>query len=176
VIEAAHARGVSVLVVQGERGFCDWDPDMLDAVCWPAAPHQVDALRGMSEGWRDAIAAAGAAGPTVLLGYSNGAFAAARVAVEPTWIPEIETYVIAMGGLQGEMDPMTRPRAALLLRAAEDDPHHRRTMEELSDRLSRAGIGHDFVLREGGHALADSDITAAIDAIVGVNSAAAGRE
>lgn len=159
VIERAHANGFGVLVVQGERGHCDWDPSMRDAVCWPIEPRQRGRLRELAATWPlDALPR-----PRVALGYSNGAFAVAALASEK--IVELEGWTIVGGGLRGELgaSPSSAP---WLLVAGEDDPHHRQTMVALHRALLDAGRSHEHVLRPGGHALSDADVERAL-ALVG---------
>jgi hypothetical protein len=155
VIERAHSQGFGVLVVQGERGHCDWDPSMQDAVCWPIEARQRGRLRELSARWPlDALPR-----PRVALGYSNGAFAVAALASEK--IVELEGWAIVGGGLRGELG--VRPSSApWLLVAGEDDPHHRETMEALHRALLDAGRPHEHVQRPGGHALEEADVDRAL--------------
>ncbi|MCU0674795.1 MAG: hypothetical protein MUE69_18655 [Myxococcota bacterium] len=155
VIERARASGFGVLVVQGERGHCDWDPSMHEAVCWPIEVRQRGRLRELAATWPlDALPR-----PRVALGYSNGAFAVAALASER--IVELEGWAVVGGGLRGELgaNPSLAP---WLLVAGEDDPHHRQTMEALHGAMLDAGRAHEHVLRPGGHALVDADVERAL--------------
>jgi poly(3-hydroxybutyrate) depolymerase len=155
VIERAHADGFGVLVVQGERGHCDWDPSMRDAVCWPIEARQRGRLRELAATWPlDALPR-----PRVALGYSNGAFAVAALASER--IVELEGWAVVGGGLRGELGANPSP-APWLLVAGEDDPHHRQTMDALHRALLDAGRSHEHVSRPGGHALVDADVDRAL--------------
>ncbi|MCB9618710.1 MAG: hypothetical protein H6721_10965 [Sandaracinus sp.] len=155
VIERAHARGFGVLVVQGERGLCDWDASMRDAVCWPIEAHQRARLRELVATWP----LADLPQPRVALGYSNGGFAVAALASDR--LVELEAWAVVGGGLRGELGA-TPSAAPWLLVAGEDDPHHRETMESLRDTMVAAGRELELVLRPGGHALQANDVDRAL--------------
>ncbi len=125
-------------------------------------PTQRRARRGFFARMKPAMTAArtrlGAGGPNHLLGFSNGAYFAALIATRS--FGPFDAIAIAHGG------PVQPTRAAgttppLLLITADDDPSDGE-MRQLDAELVREKWPHEFVGREGAHALLDWDVDIAL--------------
>jgi predicted esterase len=160
VARLGNARGFGVLAVRGLQGECT-QPELADAWCWPSNPRVADHGSRFIARIEPAIAAAKervGAGPTFLLGFSNGAYFATLIATRSLRL--FDAVTIAHGGPV----PPTRaagPRPPLLLITADDDPSDGE-MQQLHAELGHEKWAHELVSREGGHALPDWDVNMAL--------------
>ncbi len=160
VARLGNARGFGVLAVRGRQGECT-QPELADTWCWPSNPRVADDGSRFVARIEPAVAAAKeriGAGPTFLLGFSNGAYFATLIATRGLRV--FDAITIAHGGPV----PPTRaagPRPPLLLITADDDPSDGE-MQQLHAELAREKWAHELVSREGGHALPDWDVNIAL--------------
>jgi predicted esterase len=160
VARLATAKGFAVLALRGVQGECT-QPDLAEHWCWPSNPRNADhgpAFVGRFEPAMRAARERVGNGRTVLLGFSNGAYFATLIATRA--LGSFDAIAIAHGG---PVAP-THARGAkppVLLITADDDPSDGE-MQELDSELSRDHWAHEFVGREGGHALPDWDISVAL--------------
>jgi predicted esterase len=160
VTTRALRRGFAVLAVHGRVGECSAH-EYASQVCWPSNERDADDGPGFVAEWKEAIATAeqrGATGNRYVLGFSNGGYFAGLLA-EREWFPAA-AYVIARGG---PVMPVTAAgkKSPILLILSEDDPSYEE-MVRLDEELSRAGWYHELYRSSGDHALADTDIEAAM--------------
>jgi predicted esterase len=160
VARLGNAHGFGVLAVRGLQGECT-QSELADTWCWPSNPRVADHGSRFVARIEPAIAAAKervGAGPTFLLGFSNGAYFATLIATRSLRV--FDAITIAHGGPV----PPTRatgPRPPLLLITADDDPSDGE-MQQLHAELGREKWAHELVSREGGHALPDWDVNMAL--------------
>ncbi len=160
VARLGNARGFGVLAVRGLQGECT-QPELADTWCWPSNPRVAEHGSRFMARIEPAIVAAKeriGAGPTYLLGFSNGAYFATLIATRG--LRAFDAIAIAHGG------PVPPTRAAgarppLLLITADDDPSDGE-MQQLHAELGREKWAHELVSREGGHALPDWDVNVAL--------------
>lgn len=161
VARIANGRGMTVLALRGQRGECT-QAAAKTSFCWPSNPDNVADAPVFAAGVAGAIAEAekliGPATRRLLLGFSNGGYFAAILATRSL----VPFDAIAIAGA-GAPPPYTTPekRPPILLLGADEDPSVE-SLLELDRALTRAGWAHVLVGREGGHALADSDVTHAV--------------
>ncbi len=162
VAHLGNAKGYAVLAMRGTQGECTQE-ELVDMWCWPSNPRNVDHGPAFFERIKPAMAAArgrlgGAAGPNVLLGFSNGAYFAALIATRS--LGPFDAIAIAHGGpVQPTHAVGTTP--PVLLITADDDPSDGE-MRQLDAELTREKWAHELVSREGGHALPDWDVEIAL--------------
>jgi predicted esterase len=111
--------------------------------------------------WTTPLAVAaerGAHGRRYVFGFSNGGYFSGLLA-ERAWL-NAGAFVVARGG---PVSPVKASGAKLplLLTLSEGDPSHDE-MVKLDDELTREEWPHEVFVSEGGHALPDSDIQAAV--------------
>jgi predicted esterase len=161
VARLGNAKGFGVLALRGVQGECTQE-ELADTWCWPSNPRNVDHGEAFFARMKPAMTAArtrlGAGGPNHLLGFSNGAYFAALIATRS--FGPFDAIAIAHGG------PVQPTRAAgttppLLLITADDDPSDGE-MRQLDAELVREKWPHEFVGREGAHALLDWDVDIAL--------------
>jgi len=160
VARMGTARGFGVLALRGTQGECT-QPELADTWCWPSNPRNADHGAAYVERFAPALQAAKAQlgdGPTVLLGFSNGAYFATLIATRGLF--HFDAIAIAHGG------PVPPTRAAgvtppLLLLTADDDPSDGE-MRQLDSELAREKWPHELVSREGTHELPEVDIDFAL--------------
>ena len=168
VTRRAEAAGMRVLALYGERGHCTWEERPDDFFCWPQEESQGEAARRVTRAWPALVARARrqsvAAGPTWLVGYSNGAFMASRALVDGL-TPTFDGVAILLGGVRGPVGRSagTPPRVVML--AGTTDEHHRVTAAEASKAFGEAGWAHLLRVRDGGHALTPGDVDWALTAL-----------
>lgn len=156
VARIANARGYALLAVRGKRGECT-DPTISDFVCWPSNEKNAEDGAAFAKKIGIAIAATReklGAGPTFLLGFSNGAYFATLTATRALY--PFDAIVIAHGG-PVQPTKATGPRMPLLLITADDDPSNDE-MIRLDEELARERWPRTFITREGGHELPEWDI------------------
>ena len=154
------AMGFGVLAMRGVQGECKAQ-ELADTWCWPSSPVNAEDGAAFVKRFEPAIAAAKAelgGGPTVLLGFSNGAYFATLIATRG--LAPFDAIAIAHGG---PVPPTRATRTAppLLLLTADDDPSDGE-MRQLDAELTRERWPHELVSREGGHALPESDVKLAL--------------
>lgn len=160
VAQHATARGFAVLALRGEQGECA-AVELKDYWCWPSNErNQADGPAFVAR-WTTALEAARkrmGPGPNMLLGFSNGAYFAVLIATRA--LAAFEAVVVAHGGPVEPIHAQGVPIPMLLITADDDasDPE----MQRLDTELSQASWPHALVAREGGHALPDWDIDAAL--------------
>jgi len=159
VARGANKRGLAVLAVRGARGECN-APGLADYWCWPSNERNADDGPAFVAGFDAALAAARARlgpGSNVLFGFSNGGYFAALIAARA--LAPFDAVAIAHGG---PVEPVVaRPKQApMLLITADDaaDPE----MRKLDAELGGVSWPHALIARDGGHALPDWDIDAAM--------------
>ena len=150
-----------MLALRGREGACSAAPELASRVCWPS--NESSAARGpavVSE-WGPALRVAearGATGQRYLLGFSNGGFFVGLLAVRG-WF-QASGFAVANAGPVEPVHALAEKPPMLLL-SADDDPSQE-GMLRLDDELTREGWGHEHYAREGGHALTDDEIDAAL--------------
>jgi predicted esterase len=146
--------------MRGVQGECT-QPELADTWCWPSNPRNAQDGPAFVERFEPAIREARTrlgTGWTVLLGFSNGAYFSSLIATRA--LTPFDAIAIAHGGpvqpthAVGSMPP-------LLLITADDDPSDGE-MQQLHSELERERWLHEFVGREGGHALPDWDVAMAL--------------
>ncbi len=163
VARLATARGWAVLAVRGRQGQCT-APEVRDYWCWPSNERVVDAgpefVAGFSVALEEAEARLSDAGKgkRFLLGFSNGGYFAALIATRAL----LPFDAVAIAGA-GPVEPTRAegPMPPILLVTADSDPSVT-SMMLLDDELARARWPHAIVTRDGGHALIDGDVSAAL--------------
>ncbi len=161
VAELGRAKGFAVLALRGHVGQCS-APEYATRVCWPSNERNQDAGPEFVAEWRAPLRLAalrGARGPRYVLGFSNGGYFAGLLA-ERGWF-DAGAFVVARGG---PVEPVnaTGAKYPMLLTLSEADPSHDE-MIKLDEALTRDDWPHEIFLAQGGHALPDRDIEAAID-------------
>jgi len=160
VARLGTAKGFGVLAMRGTQGECT-QPELADTWCWPSNPRNAEHGAAFVTRFEPAVAAAKSElgeGPTVLLGFSNGAYFATLIAMRA--LAPFDAIAIAHGGpvqptiATGAMPP-------LLLLTADEDPSDGE-MRELDAELARVKWPHELVSREGGHALPETDVAFAL--------------
>jgi predicted esterase len=160
VARLGSAKGFAVLAMRGVQGECTQE-ELADTWCWPSNPRNAEHGPAFVERLKPAMAAARervGPGPTVLLGFSNGAYFATLIATRA--LGPFDAIAIAHGG------PVPPTRAAgatppLLLITADDDLSDGE-MRQLDVELTHERWAHELVAREGGHALPDWDVEMAL--------------
>ncbi len=164
----AEAAGLSVLALYGEAGLCSWEAKPQDFVCWPQEGGQLAEARRLTAAWPALVARARqdakVVGGSWLVGYSNGAFMAARAAADGLG-PRFDGIAVLLGGVSGPVARRSGVVPKLAILAGTDDPHHRVSALEASRSFSEAGFAHTVRVREGGHELTGPDVDWAFDAL-----------
>ena len=161
VASRAVRRGFAVLALRGHVGQCS-APEYATRVCWPSNERNEGAGPSYVDEWRAPLAAAkrlGATGNRYVLGFSNGGYFSGLLA-QRGWF-SARAFVVARGG---PVEPVhgPEPKPPILLTFSEGDPSHDEMMK-LADDLTRDAWAHDQFASQGGHALPDMDIDAALD-------------
>jgi predicted esterase len=160
VARMGTAQGFAVLAMRGKQGECTQE-ELADTWCWPSNPRNVEhgaAFFARIEPAMEAARARIGAGPSELLGFSNGAYFAALIATRS--FGPFDAIAIAHGGpVQPTHAQGTSP--PVLLITADDDPSDGE-MRQLDAELLREKWPHELVGREGEHALLDWDVEIAL--------------
>jgi len=159
VARQATARGFAVLALRGTEGACH--PERTALVCWPSNERSVDKAPAFVEAWQPALRSAEKKHPFTdeyVLGFSNGGYFAGLIAERALY--KADAFVIAHAG---PVEPVRAvgSKPPLLLMSADEDVSQE-GMVQLDDELTRDDWPHDHYVRDGGHALPDSDIDAAL--------------
>jgi predicted esterase len=157
----ATARGFAVLALRGTLGACATSQENATKVCWPS--NEKVAYKGprFVRAWGSALEAAAAKHPfekRYILGFSNGGYFAGLIAVRALY--DADAFAIAGAG---PVEPVKAlgPKPPILLISADEDASQE-SMVKLDDELTRDEWPHEHHVREGGHALPDSDIEVAL--------------
>lgn len=162
VAAKATARGYAVLALRSNLGVCHPDnPEYATRFCWPSNEQVADRADAFVNAWAEPLREARrrtGSGPTYILGFSSGAFFTALLAVRDLF--PADAFAIAHGG---PVEPVRAPptKRPLLLLSADDDISQD-WMLRLDDELTGVRWPHESYAREGGHALTDDDIDAAL--------------
>ncbi len=106
----------------------------------------------------EAVEARVGAGPRVLLGFSNGAYFAAQIALRA--LAPFDAVVVAHGGPTRPVKAFSATPPVLLI-TAEQDPSDGE-MRRLDVDLTKESYPHSLVSRSGGHSLPNWDIESAL--------------
>jgi predicted esterase len=158
----AVRRGVAILALRGEQGFCAWAKEFEEHWCWPSDMSMLPLAQRFVDRVHAAIAALPFdAGPPVLAGFSNGGYFVTMLASEAKL--EASAYVIAHAGLlDGEKFDVKRWKPTLLL-GARQDLYQFPAMKHLADELDRLKWSAQFDIRDGKHEVTDADAKSIID-------------
>lgn len=160
------AGDIVVLAPLGQKGACDWSPDVAEHHCWTqgnrpkdqrALAELVETLRGDLLQVQKAMGRNEPIAP-ILVGFSNGGFGVAALAF--TTDLELGGLVVLHAGTSVPIE--TKQDVPTLLRAALGDEWHHPTMVTLRDRLAAVGWAATWEEREGAHALDDSDLASIV--------------
>lgn len=159
VARQATARGFAVLALRGAEGACHSERTGL--VCWPSNERSADKAPAFVEAWQPALQSAEKRHPFTdeyVLGFSNGGYFAGLIAERGLY--KANAFVIAHAG---PVEPVrgVGSKPPLLLMSADEDVSQE-GMVQLDDELARDDWPHDHYVRDGGHALPDSDIDVAL--------------
>jgi len=157
----ATERGFAVLALRGAEGACTTDPEHSPLVCWPSNERTAEKAPAFVESWQPALRVARSRHPfdeKDVLGFSNGGFFAGLVAERALY--DATAFVVAHGGPVEPVKAVGRKPPLLLISADEDSSQE--GMVRLDDELTREDWPHAHYVRDGGHALPDSDIEAAL--------------
>ena len=159
VARQAIARGFAVLALRGAEGACHSERTGL--VCWPSNERSADKAPAFVEAWQPALQSVEKRHPFTdeyVLGFSNGGYFAGLIAEKALY--KANAFVIAHAG---PVEPVigVGSKPPLLLMSADEDVSQE-GMVQLDDELTRDDWPHDHYVRDGGHALPDSDIDVAL--------------
>jgi predicted esterase len=159
VARQATARGFAVLALRGTEGACHSEQTAL--VCWPSNERSAEKAPAFVEAWQPALQFAERRhrfSETFVLGFSNGGYFASLVAERALY--KANAFVIAHAG---PVEPVrgVGSKPPILLMSADEDISQE-GMVQLDDELTRDDWPHEHYVRDGGHALPDSDIDAAL--------------
>jgi dienelactone hydrolase len=160
VAALARERGFAVLALWGRVGQCS-APEYASRVCWPSNERNSEDGPSFVADWSAPLALAakrGASGGRYVLGFSNGAYFAGLLA-ERAWF-DARAFVVARGGPVQPVKPAGK-KYPILLTLSEGDPS-RDEMTKLDEQLTAAAWAHERFVSQGGHALPDADIAAAL--------------
>jgi dienelactone hydrolase len=162
----ATQRGFAVLAPRGTQGACRTASEPTSLVCWPSNPRTADRAEAYVESWRPGLDAAAERHPFAsryVLGFSNGGYFAGLVAERALF--EADAFVVAHSG---PVEPVRADgkKPPMLLMSADEEPEVQDEMIRLDDELTREGWPHVHYVRDGGHALPDSDIEVALNFFV----------
>lgn len=173
IAQHAVAHGVAVLALRGKMGLCDTRGDHVDWICWPSNEKVAFHAQEIVDGWKAPLAAARAhtgLGPTYVLGFSNGAYFAALLAVRALF--PADAFVVAQGGAVEPVHALGRKPRLLLLTTDGQAPTVQAEMDRFASALASDGWSFVEEERPGGHELSDSDIDAALDFLLSSTSKA----
>jgi dienelactone hydrolase len=159
VARQATARGFAVLALRGAEGACHSERTTL--VCWPSNERSAEKAPAFVAAWQPALRAAEKKHPFTdeyVFGFSNGGYFAGLIAEKVLY--KADAFVIAHAG---PVEPVrgVGGKPPLLLMSADEDVSQE-GMVQLDDELARDDWPHEHYVRDGGHALPDSDIDVAL--------------
>ncbi len=165
---AARQAGFAVLAPQGEVGLCDWKPELKSSWrCWPGRDAQQDhawrMLTALGPDFVDTSTRLQRRAPLVpfLLGYSNGGPFAAFLATQSR--QAFRAIAVLHGAPWKESRYLADRHIPTLLVLGLEDAGMGPLMRRLHLQMSEHGWDAELRTREGGHALADEDIRAALE-------------
>jgi len=161
VAKRATAAGVSVLALRGEAGLCG--PSLPDTFCWPSNAKNGGEATRIASAWDDAMGEAkdrGANGRSYLLGFSNGAYFAALIAV--TSARYFDAVAVAHGGPGGAGNVAPRDAMVPMLLLSSDADPANGDMVRLQSALTAAHWPFASASTSGGHFLSNWDIDTAL--------------
>jgi dienelactone hydrolase len=154
------AKGFAVLALRGHAGECS-AAEYASRICWPSNEKNEDGGPSFVSEWKAPLLDAtkrGASGKRYVFGFSNGGYFAGLLA-ERAWF-EANGFVVARGGPVSPVKA-SGEKVPLLLTLSEDDPSHDE-MVKLDLALTENEWPHERFMSQGGHALPDVDIEAAV--------------
>jgi len=154
------AKGFAVLALRGHAGECS-AAEYASRICWPSNERNEDGGPSFVDEWKAPLAEAakrGARGKRYVLGFSNGGYFASLLA-ERAWF-DANAFVVARGGPVSPVKA-SGAKVPMLLTLSEDDPSHDE-MVKLDEALTQEEWPHERFVSQGGHALPDADIEAAV--------------
>jgi len=159
---AAHgvARGFAMLALHGHVGECS-APEYASRMCWPSNEHNEEGGPAFVAEWKGPLAEAerrGARGKRYVLGFSNGGYFSSILAERALFLAD--GFVVARGGPVSPIKA-SGAKVPMLLTFSDDDPSHDEMMK-LDEGLTADEWPHEKFQSEGGHALPDADIEAAL--------------
>lgn len=164
VAKRASARGYAVLALRGPLGACDTRGDHRGWFCWPSNEQVSGHGAEVVASWKEPLARARARvghGKTFVLGFSNGAYFAALMAVRDLF--PASAYVIAQGGPVEPVHALGNRAPILLLSTNEEAPIVHAEMDRFGSELASDGWSFVQEERTGGHELNEQDVAAALD-------------
>jgi predicted esterase len=168
LLAAADKLGFAVLFGRGRKGLCDWEAKLADHYCWPVKRETVDRDgAAIVTGWAEAqLHAAKMAGVRFdrryLVGFSNGGYFAAYVALEGL-MPLDGVAVVGSGRSVVDESKMAAAHPPLYLAVGDQDaPSTREEAENLAQVLTRRTWPLTYVVHpQRGHELHQDDLVAA---------------
>ncbi len=155
--------GFVVVGPQGRRGRCDWSDDAKTFVCFPTLPRQQDDMRAFAASWEKVLSTVdrrlGRELPVDVVGYSNGGFFAAALAVQ-SLVPRARRFAIVHAGLYADGLELHAPPGPVLVLAAKDDRFQTPLANAFVALLVAHGWPNRATVTEGGHELTDADCSA----------------
>lgn len=155
--------GFVVIAPQGRRERCDWSDDAKSFVCFPTLARQRDDMRAFVASWDGVIAAVdrrlGRALPIDVVGYSNGGFFAAALALQAL-VPRARRFAVVHAGVYADGLELQPPPGPVLVLAAKDDRFQTPRANALHALLDGHGWASRAITIEGGHELTDADCSA----------------
>jgi predicted esterase len=171
VAKLASAKKFATLALRGQEGECT-NPERAAYVCWPSNERNATDADRFVAAWTPALeearrrlglgATAGRAVPRYVLGFSNGGYFAGLLATRGLF--EAKAFAVAHAG---PVEPVgawphgAASRPPILLLSADDDASQP-DMVKFETELGRFGWQVETAVRDGGHALTDSDVDAAL--------------
>jgi poly(3-hydroxybutyrate) depolymerase len=157
LVKRATARGFAVLAFRGRQGMCTTVPEYATWYCWPSNDKTADAGPDLVASWATALEIATTrtkARRRYVLGFSNGGYFAVLLATRDLF--RADAFAIAGAGIIRPYKPPAE-KVPIVLVSGDEDPSQP-DMLALDQALYADKWPHDAYGREGGHALADSDI------------------
>jgi predicted esterase len=161
VARLANLRGYAVLALRGKIGACRTASEPTSLVCWPSNERTANRAEAYVESWQPALDEAANRHPLerkMVLGFSNGGYFAGLVAERALF--DADAFVVAHAGPVEPVKAMGAKPPLLLMSA--DEEASQEEMVRLDDELTKEDWPHVHYVRDGGHALPDSDIEVAL--------------
>jgi predicted esterase len=162
IANEATRRGVAVLAVRGEKGFCAWGDDVRDDWCWPCDMSMLPLAGKFVDRIARAVHAAHLdTGPPIIAGFSNGGYFTAMLASDVSF--DAKAYVIFHAGqLDGQTFDADRWRPTLLVGAAQD-PIQLPAMRHLAQTLEKSKWKATLAVNDGKHEITSRDARSLVD-------------
>jgi poly(3-hydroxybutyrate) depolymerase len=161
-VRLAAQRGFAVIIPRGKRGLCAWRTEVKDHYCWPQEPEDTAGIKKLISEWEpvvwqvDALLEQGTH-KRYVLGSGNGGFFASFVATHALF--PAQAYAVVNGG---SLAAPGKGKPVPLLLISAPDPESGPKMKELHEVLGKASWTHAFCPRQGGAALTNDDVEAAV--------------